>query len=76
MSCEASSEQSCVREGTGYDKVYPSGQDDLDTSYDERIPSANSPSAEEDKDLDVDGSDGDLNNEEDIGSAKPPSNPS
>ena len=72
MSCEASSEQSCVCEGAGYDKVYPSGQDDPDTSYDERIPFANSLSAEEDKDLDVDGSDGDLNDEEDIGSAEPP----
>ena len=72
MSCEASSEQSCVREGAGYDKVYPSGQDDPDTSYNERVPSANSPFVGEDKDLDVDGSDGDLNDEEDIGSAEPP----
>ena len=56
MSSEASSEQSCVREGAGYDEVYPSGQNDLDTSYGERVPSANSPSMEEDEDSNVDGS--------------------
>ena len=72
MSCEASSKQSCVREGAGYDKVYPSGQDDPDTFYDERVPSANSPFVGEDKDLDLDGSDGDLNDEEDIGNVEPP----
>ena len=73
MSCEAYvREQSCVREGAGYDKVYPSGQDDPDTFYDERVPSANSPFVGEDKDLDVDGSDGDLNDEEDIGNVEPP----
>nr|POF21784.1 hypothetical protein CFP56_55865 [Quercus suber] len=55
-----------------YDEVYPFGQDDLSTSYDERVSSANSPSAEEDDDLDVDGSEGDSNDEEDIGSAEPP----
>ena len=32
MSSEASSEQSCVCEGVGYDEVYPSGQNDPDTS--------------------------------------------
>ena len=42
MSNEASSEQSCVRKGAGYDKVYPSGQNDLDTSYSERVLSARS----------------------------------
>nr|POF11311.1 hypothetical protein CFP56_75036 [Quercus suber] len=54
MSSEVSSEQLCVRKGTGYDEVYPSGQDDPGTSYDERVPSANSPSVEEEKDSDVD----------------------
>ena len=44
MSSEASSEQLCVRKGVGYDKVFPSGQDDPSTSYDERDSSANSPS--------------------------------
>ena len=66
------SEQSCVREAVSYDKVFPSCQDDPGISYDERVPSANSPSAEEDEDLDVDGSEGDSNNEEDIGSVELP----
>ena len=52
--------------------MFPSCQDDPGTSYDERVPSANSPSAEEDEDLDVDGSEGDSNNEEDIGSVELP----
>ena len=34
----ASSEQSCVCEGPSYDKVYPLGQDDLDTSSEEKGP--------------------------------------
>ena len=72
MSSEVLSEQSCVREGAGYDEVYPLGLDEPDTSYDERVSSANSPSTMEDEDLDMDGSEGDLNNEEDIGSAEPP----
>ena len=50
MSSETSSEQSCVHEGEGYDKVYLLGQDDPGTSYDERALSANSPSIEEDED--------------------------
>ncbi|KAK9993398.1 hypothetical protein SO802_023101 [Lithocarpus litseifolius] len=54
MSSEALSEQSCVHEGAGYDEVYSSGQDDPNTSYDERVSFANSPSMEEDEDLDVD----------------------
>ena len=53
MSSEASSEQSCVHEGAGYDEVYPLGQDDLGASYLERVPSTNSPFEE---DSDVDGS--------------------
>ena len=65
-----SSEQSCVREGTGYDEVYLLGQDNPDTySSNERIPFANSPSMEDD-DLDGDGSESDLN--EEIGNDEPP----
>ena len=69
----ASSEQLCVRKGMGYDEVYFLGQDDPDTySSDERIPSANSPSMEEDDDLDVDGLEIDSNEDEGIGSDEPP----
>ena len=56
MSSEASSEQSCVRNGASYDEVYLSSQNDLGTSFDERVLSSNSPSTEEDGDVDVDGS--------------------
>ena len=52
--------------------MFPSCQDEPDTSYDERVLSANSPSVEEDEDLDVDGLEGDSNNEEDIGSVELP----
>ena len=55
MSSEALSEQSCVRKGVGYDEVFPSGQEDPDTSYDNKVLFANS-SVKEDKD--VDGSEG------------------
>ena len=65
----ASSEQSCVHKGTGYDEVYPLGQDEPGTSSEERVPSANSPSMEDD-DLDGDGSKSDLN--EEIGNDEPP----
>ena len=44
----ASSEQSCVHKGAGYDKVYPLGQDDLGTSSEERVSFANSFSMEDD----------------------------
>ena len=64
MSSEASSDQSCVRDGVGYDEVYSSGQDDLGTSYDEQVPSSNSSSAKGDEDVDVDESEGDSNNED------------
>ena len=64
------SEQLCVCEGMGYDEVFLSGQDDPDTSYDERDSLANSPSTE-DEDLDVDGSKGDLN-DDDIDIGEPP----
>ena len=55
MSSEASSEQSCVREGAGYDEVFRSGQGDPGTSNNERVLSANSPSVEKDENLHVDG---------------------
>ena len=55
MFSKALSEQSCVREGVGYDEVYPSGQGDPDSSYLERNSSANSSSEEEDEDLDEEG---------------------
>ena len=70
MSSEASSEQSCVCEGVGYDEVYPSGQNDPDTSQSKRVPSTNSPSEEEDEDLEVDrkesGIDGNSDSEENV----------
>nr|POF20747.1 hypothetical protein CFP56_65275 [Quercus suber] len=75
MSSEVSSEQSCFRERAGYDEVYSSGQNDLGTSYDEKVPSANSPFAKEDEDLDVDGSKGDSgkdSNNEDVDNVEPP----
>ena len=65
MSSEASSEQSCVCEGAGYNEVYLSGQDDPGTSYFERVPSTNSPSKEEDEDLNVDKSKSDTNGNSD-----------
>ena len=61
----ASSEQLCVREEAGYNEMYLLGQDDPDTSSsDERVSSVNSPSVEEDDDLDVDGSESDSNEDE------------
>ena len=54
----ASSEQLCVREGTGYDEVFLSGWNDLGTSSDERNPSATLPSTR-DEDLDTDRLEGD-----------------
>ena len=72
MSSEGSSDQSCVRKGAGYDEVFLSSRDDPDTSYDERVLSANSPSMEEDEDLDMDGSKSDSNDKEDVVSAEPP----
>ena len=65
MSSEASSEQSCVREGTGYDKVYSSGQNDPDASYLERVPFVNSLSEKEDEDSDVDRSESDTSRDSD-----------
>ena len=65
MSSEASSKQLCVREEAGYDEVYPSCQDDLDSSYSEKVLSTNSPSKEEDEDLNVDKSKSDTNGNSD-----------
>ena len=65
----ASSEQSCVRKGAGYNEVYLLGQDDPGTSSEEKVLSANSPSMEDD-DLEGDISESDSN--EDIGNDEPP----
>ena len=48
----ASSNQSCVRNGAGYDEVFLSGQKDLDTSSDERNLLATSPSRDEGLEMD------------------------
>ena len=53
-----SSNKSCVRDGAVYDEVFPSGQNDLGTSNEERNLSATSPSTW-DKDLGADKSVGD-----------------
>ena len=66
----ASSKQSCVREGAGYNEVFSSGQDNPNTSYNERDLLANSPSTE-DEDLDVDRPKGD-SNDNDIDIGEPP----
>ena len=52
-----SSEESCVRKGAGYDKVFLLGQDDPSTSSDERNPFPTS----RDEDLDINGSESDSN---------------
>ena len=70
MSNEASSEQSCVCKGVGYDEVFLLGQGDPDTFYDERDLSANSPSME-DEYLDVDELKAD-SNDDDIDLGDPP----
>ena len=54
----ASSNQTFVYEGAGYNEVFLSGQNDLGTSSEERNPSATSPSTR-DEDLDMDRSEGD-----------------
>ena len=51
----ASSEESCVCKGAGYDEVFPPGQDDPGTSSDKRNLFATLPSTK-DEDLDTDGS--------------------
>jgi len=65
----ASSEQSCVHKGAGYNEVFSSGRDDPSTSSDERNPSASSPSTR-DEDLDTDGSENDSTDDQ-VG-AEPP----
>ena len=55
----ASSNQSCVCEGADYDEVFPSGQNDLGTSSEERNQSATSPSTW-DEGLDTDRLKGDF----------------
>ena len=55
MSSEVLSEQSCVREGAGYDEVYLSGQANPSVLYPERDLSANSAFEEEDGDSDENG---------------------
>ena len=57
----ASSNQSCVCEGAGYDEVFPLGQNDPSTSSEERNSSATSPSTK-DEDLDMDRSKDDSTN--------------
>ena len=54
----ASSNQSCVHDGTGYDEVFSSGQNNPGIVNDERNSSATSPSTR-DKDLDTDRLEGD-----------------
>ena len=54
----ASSNQSCVREGAGYDEVFPSGQNDPSTSSEERNSSTTSHSTR-DEGLDLNRSKGD-----------------
>ena len=51
--------------------MFPSGQDNPSTSYDEMVLSANSPSTEEDGDLDVDGLERD-SNVDDLDIGEPP----
>ena len=66
----ALSEQLCVREGASYNKVFLSSLNDPDTLSDERESSTTSPSIG-DEDMDVDGSEGDLNGD-DIDIGEPP----
>nr|POF06138.1 hypothetical protein CFP56_61924 [Quercus suber] len=65
----ASSNQSCVRKGAGYDEVFPSSQNDPGTSSEKRNPLTTS-SSTRDEDLDTDRSEGDTTNG--LDDAKPP----
>ena len=56
----ASSEQSCVHKGAGYNEVFSSGRDNPGISSNERNLLASSPSTR-DEDLDTDGSESDFN---------------
>ena len=64
----ASSNQSFVRDWEGYDKVYPSGQKDPDTSSEERNLFATSPSSR-DEGLEMDRPEGDSS--DDLDDAEP-----
>ena len=44
----ATGNHSFVRDGVGYDEVYPSGHKDHNSSSEERSPSASSPSSRDD----------------------------
>ena len=55
----ASSNQSFVRDETGYDEVYPSGHKDLDSLSEEKSPSASSPSSR-DEGLEMEGPEDDF----------------
>ena len=64
----ASSNQLCVRDGAGYNEVFPPGQKDPDTSSEESNLSATSPSRDED--LETVRSEG--NSSDGLDGAKPP----
>ena len=51
----ASSNQSCVCEGANYNEVYPTGQNNLGTSSEDRDSSATSPSRDEEINRSEDG---------------------
>ena len=75
MSIEASSEQSYVCEGMGYNDVYLWGQDNIGAPYLESVLSTNSPPEEEKEDSDVDGSEstsGDSDSKESIENVESP----
>nr|POF21797.1 hypothetical protein CFP56_49030 [Quercus suber] len=59
---KASSNQSFVRDGVGYDEVYSLGHKNPDVSNEDRTPSATSPSINEG--IEMDGSRGDLNDDD------------
>ena len=65
----ASSEQSCIHKGAGYDEVFLSVLNDPGTSSTERESLATSPSTG-DEDMDVEGSEGDSN--DDVDNGEPP----
>ena len=65
----ASSNQSFVHEGAGYNEVYPLSQKDPNTSSEERNPSATSPSST-DEGLEMDRPEGESNDDPD--GAEPP----
>ena len=67
----ASSNQSCVHDGAGYDEMYLSGHKNPDVSSEERSPSTSSSS---DEDLEMEKPEGDSS--DDLINADPPPNPS